>query len=53
MNRYQILYKGNLADSNITERGAKAKAFQLIKDKEWDVKYVQVVDSFKAKMGVK
>lgn len=42
MKRYQVLYQGRLAVSCITKAGAQAKAFQMAKEKGWNVAQIEV-----------
>ena len=42
--RFQILYKGVLAEVHLTHVKAKARAFELAKEKGWDVDFIQIKD---------
>ena len=39
---YMILYRGQLADRKLTRRGAEARAYELAKEKGWEIKELEV-----------
>lgn len=45
MRRFQILYKGVLAEAHLTHVKAKARAFELITQKGWNVSDVRIIDT--------
>jgi hypothetical protein len=48
MGKYMIFYRNVLAGRNVTERGAKARAYELAKDKGWNVADIRILEERKA-----
>lgn len=47
MKRYQIIFRGMLAEAHLTHVKAKARAFELAKEKGWPIDEIQVKDTLK------